>query len=100
MVRMLGYGLIVLSTLAAVSSVVLHLTTPWTKTTMGRHLMAYSGVIAAVLTTWTLGILFQIPPWFDYLRFAVFACVPVVLWWRVGLQWSALRTRRPHNQQQ
>lgn len=93
MFRQLGFVLLTVSALPAVLSVVVHLTTPWTRTRMGRHLMAYAAAIAAVLVTWTVGFFFQSPPWFDIVRLAVFSLVPVVLWWRLWMQVQARRTK-------
>jgi hypothetical protein len=82
--------LVVWAAIVGVLSVVLHSRVAWRATPMGRHLMFYMGVIAAVLTLSSLRILFTWNAnWFLILNVMVFAFVPLAMTQRLWLQWRA-----------
>lgn len=76
-------------------SLFLHLRTPWRRTELGRHLVAYAAVIATIMTFaavrfwWFKGSHF--PDWLTVCQFGVYAALIGVMAWRVVLQ---LRARR------
>jgi hypothetical protein len=55
---------------------------------------AFMAVIAAVLTSASLRIVFGDPEWYTWVRVIVFAGVPVVLIWRLAILLSAQTRRR------
>lgn len=55
----------------------------WWKTSFGRHVFAFQAVLAVCLTLWTLRLVMPDAEWFVALRLSAFACVPVVLAWRL-----------------
>lgn len=88
------YVLIFWGAIVGILSVVLHTRVPWRSTEMGRHLMFYMGVIAAVLTLSSLRIMFTWQqPWFFTLNVLVFALVPLAMTQRLWLQWKAQHPR-------
>jgi hypothetical protein len=89
MLHLVGSLLIHLCTIPALLSVAWYARVPWWRSQVGRHLMSYMTVIAAVLALSSLRLLFgptpvedRTTPWFDSLRIVVFAGMPPVLWWR------------------
>lgn len=95
MSHLIGNALVVLSALiSVVFMTVYHLRAYWWRTGDGRHVFAFMGVIAAVLTTAAVRILLGDPEWYTWLRVVVFAGVPVVLLWRLGILLSAQTRRR------
>jgi uncharacterized membrane protein len=83
-----GNGLIVWAALVGTASVVVHSRVAWARTAMGRHLMAYMAVMAAVsCIRMVLGDAW----WFALLRLIVFIGVPVVMTQRLWLQIKARR---------
>ena len=84
--------LILFAVVPALLSTYLVARTPWRETAVGRHLMAYSSVIALVLVVSLVRRLFPDPPLaLEVTRLATFALVPVVIWWRCLLQIKAMR---------
>lgn len=83
------YGSAVLGIAAPVLYAVLH--PGWRRTPEGKHLMLYMGVVALVLSVWSVGALFKAPEWWDHVRLIAFALLPFVLGWRV---WLIVRTYR------
>jgi hypothetical protein len=79
----IGDVLFVASAIPAVASVLVFARVPWWRTPLGRHLMSYMAVIAAVLGLGCLRLVIGQPPAFEAIRTAVFALVPVVMWWRL-----------------
>jgi hypothetical protein len=91
MIRLVGNVLLGISTVEAITFCLLyHLSSTWWRTEAGRHLMAFTAVIAAVLSLVMVRIVIGAdPPWFAWLRVAVFGLVPWVLGWRLWLLWRA-----------
>ncbi len=100
MLRLLGSGLIVVSTLLALEWVIAyHRLTggQWRHNEMGRHLMAFEGALAAVLTLSSIRIVTDLfgypdPAWFQALRLIVFVSIPVVFVWR---RWLLAKAQQP-----
>jgi len=90
-VRLAGNVLIILSAVITSASVAMHTRVPWWRSEMGRHLMAYMAVMAAVLDLSTIKILFGDTAGFALLRLIVFIGVPLVMAWRLWLQIKAQR---------
>lgn len=81
-----GNALVVITAVLAWTFVVLyHVLAPWWRSEIGRNLMTLAASMALVLT---LSIVRMIggasldTPWFQVVRLAVFAGVPVALGWR------------------
>ena len=87
----IGSICIVWAALVGVASVVVHSRVRWWVTPMGRHLMAYMSVIAAVLVLSCIRIVFGDSTGFQILRMIVFVGVPVVMTHRLWLQIQAQR---------
>lgn len=87
----IGNALLCVTAVVASASVVLHALTPWWRSEMGRHLMAYAGVIATVIDLGVIKLVVGDSHGFQILRTCVFALVPVVMAWRVWLQLKARR---------
>jgi hypothetical protein len=92
--RLIGNVLVCLSAAIATTSVILHARVPWWRSEMGRHLMAYTATIAAVLDLAVIRMLIGDSWWFALLRLVVFSLVPAVTAWRVWLQIKAHRDDR------
>lgn len=80
-----------------VASVAVHAMGRWYATTMGRHLMAYMAVMAAILLLSSVGVVLRMldmvgSPWFEALRLGVFLGLPLVMAQRLWLQIQARRT--------
>lgn len=92
MIHAVGNVLVFVSTAEVLAFLVLyHLSTggDWRHSPAGRHLMAYSAAIAAVLVLASARIAVGDSPWFQSLRTVVFAGIPVVFGWRLWLLRSA-----------
>lgn len=88
MTHWIGTALIVVSAVLAIAICVLyHLSARWWESETGRHVMSFTGVIALILTLWTIGALTQTGdrPWWGTVRLAAFTGVPWVLGWRLWL---------------
>lgn len=76
-------------------SVVLHLCTPWRKSTLGKHLLSYALVIAAIMSFTSARYWWfrrqSFPEWLMYCQFSTYAALIFVMAWRVWLQARALR---------
>lgn len=72
--------------LGSITSLALHLLTPWRATVLGRHLLAYIAVTVAWYTLILLGSYAGVPKWLEILQALVFALIPLVIWWRAALQ--------------
>lgn len=90
-----GDVLLHIAAIIGTASVIVHARVRWWRTEMGRHLMAYMGVVAVVLD---LGVIrFWVgtePVWFYPLRGVVYACGLLVMGWRLRLQILAQRAER------
>lgn len=79
------------------ASFLLHLATPWRRSEVGRHLLAYAFVIATILTFaavrwfWFRGQPF--PVWLQGIQFGAYVALITVMAWRVTLQ--IREARRP-----
>ena len=91
MLRAVGNGLILWSAAVGIASVIVHARVPWWRTQMGRHLMAYMTVIAAVLTLSSVRVFTGDTWWFAVLRVVVFFGVPLAMTQRLWLQIKAQR---------
>lgn len=97
----IGSVLILYCTIVGVVSVIVHSKVRWWATAMGRHLMAYMLVVAAILLLSSISVvlrLFGVTPldamWFEILRLAVFTLLPVVMTQRLWLQVKAQRSNK------
>jgi hypothetical protein len=91
MVMLVGNVLLILSAIPAVLSVLVYTRVDWRATHLGRHVMSYMTVIAAVLVLGAIRIFGFESWWFEWLRVIVYSGVPVVLWWRFFVVWKAQR---------
>jgi hypothetical protein len=97
-IRLLGNALLLVSAALATGFVVVYLSVAqWWRSEMGRHLIAFNAVIAAVL--WLSVVRVFVPGsadlvWFNWLRLVVFAGVPVVLGWRLWMLIKVQMLRR------
>jgi phosphatidylserine synthase len=77
------------------ASVGLHLLTPWYRTTVGRHLLSYALIIAAIMSFTSTRYWFfrreAFPDWLQYCQFGTYAALIFVMGWRVWLQARSLR---------
>ena len=89
-----GIGTVLIHWAAAVGllSVWAHSRVTWWHTVMGRHLMAYMGIMATVLILSCIANDIGDSWWFQLLRLVVFIGVPVVMTQRLWLQFKAQRT--------
>lgn len=84
MIQTIGSVFIVTSALLAVGCVVAHqLLARWWETPYGRHVFAFEFVVATCLGLWALRLVIPEGEWFQVARLVAFACVPVVLAWRL-----------------
>lgn len=58
---------------------------PWYKTTMGRHIFAFSTVIATAMTLLAIVPVFGAQPWRPAAGIVVVLAIGVVSWWRLYL---------------
>lgn len=90
-----GTALVVASAVLAIACVVAQaLLARWWKTPSGRHVMAFQATLAACLGLWALRLAIPEGAWFIAVRFAAFACVPVVLAWRLAIILRTWRAQR------
>lgn len=94
LLRTVGNGLFVWAAVAGTASVLVHARVPWRRTEMGRHLMAYMGVMAATLDLGIVKLVFGDSAAFQLLRLAVFVGIPLAMTQRLWLQIKAQRTTR------
>lgn len=94
LLRIAGNVLIHWAALVGVASVIVHSRVRWWDSPMGRHLMAYMGVIAAVLVLSVIRIHIGDSWWFALLRLLVFVGVPIAMTQRLWLQIQAQRAER------
>lgn len=86
--------LIIWAALVGSASVVVHSRVQWWRTEMGRHLMAYMTVMAAVLVLAVVRIFLGDAWWFSLFRLLIFIGVPLVMTQRLWLQIKARRASR------
>jgi hypothetical protein len=92
--RVTGNAFLCWAALVATASVVVHARVLWWRSVMGRHLMAYMGVMALVLDLGVVRLVTGDSWWFQLIRLLVFVGVPVVMTWRLWLQIRAQHTAR------
>ena len=89
--RYLANAMIVWAAAVGVASVIVHSRVRWWASEMGRHLMAYMTVIAAVLVLAVIRMLAGDTWWFQLVRLVVFLGVPIVMTSQLRLQIKARR---------
>jgi hypothetical protein len=95
LLRMVGTALILASAVLATGCVVVHmLLARWWVTDAGRHTFAFQAVLATCLDLWALRLVVPDGAWFLVARLAAFACVPVVLGWRLEIIVRTWRRKR------
>lgn len=94
LLTLIGSALLVITALVATASVLVHARVDWRATTMGRHLMLYMSVIAAVFDLSVVRLVLGDSPWFTTLQLVVFVGVPVAMIQRLYLQVQAQRAER------
>lgn len=89
MIYLAGVVLVIVSAVLAWTVVITyHLSAPWRDSHAGRHVMAFTAVLAVVLTLWTVGLLTSAHgTWWDIVRLVAFSGVPAVLAHRLLLLW-------------
>jgi hypothetical protein len=97
-VQSVGNILFILAAIPAVLSVVVFARVPWWRSGTGRHLMSYMAVVAAVMLLGCVRLAIGRNEFFEALRTAVFAGVPVVMWWRLVLLVKEQRLTRSEGQ--
>jgi hypothetical protein len=76
----------------AVLSVFVHARTPWRRTVMGKHLMAYMSVLGIILALVAIDTMVRPDPlWFTVTQTVALVGLPIVVWWRLILQVQAQR---------
>ncbi len=95
MIRLVGNILLVVSAVEAVAFVVLYWRwADWWQSETGRHLMAFEGALALVLTLTVVRVLAGDSGPFRLARLVVFALVPVLFGQRLWLLHKAQRRRK------
>lgn len=92
--NLIGNALIFWAALVGTASVIVHARVDWRRTPMGRHLMIYMAVIAAVLVLSAGKIIFGDSVAFQFARLLVFAGIPIVMTQRLMIQLKAQRQDR------
>jgi hypothetical protein len=92
--REIGNILIWWAAIVGTASVVVHARVRWWDSEMGRHLMVYMTVIAAVLVLSVIRTVVGDSWWFQLLRTIVFIGVPFAMTQRLWLQIKAQRLDR------
>lgn len=90
--QLIGNVLLFWSATAATLSVTLHARVPWRTSRVGRHLMAYMLAIAAVLDLGCIRVVIGDSHTFQVIRLVTFVGVPIVLTWRLWIQWDVQRS--------
>lgn len=67
---------------------------PWRSTEMGRHLMAFMGVCAAVLLLAVARRAFGQYPGYRWVGIGCYAAVAAIMWWRLLMLVRAQRAQR------
>lgn len=92
-----GDFLITVAAVVATASVVMHAMVPWTKTSMGRHIMSYLVALAILFDlTFIDNVMLHGPDplWFEILQLVMFTALPVTMAWRLWIQWQVRPGRR------
>lgn len=96
LINIAGSVLLTAAAAIATTSVIVHLRVRWWASQMGHHLLFYMLTVALVLDLGAIRFVFSGAGvlWFELLRLAVFALVPLVLGQRLYLQLQARREAR------
>lgn len=89
--QLIGSLLLTWAAIVGTASVCVHSRVRWRASRMGRHLMAYMAVVAAVLDLGVIRWIFGDSAAFQLLRLVVFVGVPMVMTQRLWLQVAAYR---------
>lgn len=84
-------GLIFWAAAVGIASVIVYSRVQWWRTQLGRHLMAYQSIVAAVLTLSSIRVYTGNTLGFELLRLVVFVGVPLVMTQRLWLLIKAQR---------
>lgn len=86
-IRLIGTIFIIASTIMANLFVVVYqIVSPWRRSEMGRHIMNFGLVLAVILDTWALGLVFgPRQEWYNWVRLIAFAGLPYVLFRQVWM---------------
>lgn len=91
----IGNTLVILSTAIALAFMITyHFKAYWWRSSDGRHVFAFMGVITAVLLLSSGRIVLGNPSWYVWLRVAVFAGIPIVLAWHLVILLGAQSRRK------
>ena len=93
-IYLIGSVLLAVAGIIGTASVIVHARVAWRSSPMGRHIMAYMVVIAAVLDLGVARMFVGQSFGFELLRLVVFAGVPLVMGQRLLLQVRAQRRER------
>jgi hypothetical protein len=88
MTQLVGNALVVVTTVMAWAFCGLyHFSATWWRSDMGRNVMVYGLVVAAVLTLSVIRLVWDGGEslWFAILRLIVFSGVPVAIGWRIAI---------------
>lgn len=98
MTVLIGNALVILTTILAWAFCILYqILAPWWRSELGRNVMVYGLVVAAVLSLTTVRLLAGAAvetPWFSVLRLIVFSGVPVAIGWRIVILLRIQRDKR------
>lgn len=98
---LIGNVLLIVTALLALACVASQaLLARWWETPGGRHVMAFQSVLAAVLCLWALRVWVPDSPFVLLLRFAAFACLPLVLGWRLAIILRTWRAKRREHERE
>lgn len=89
--RAIGNVLIVIALIVCVASMVVMRRVGWRTTEMGRHLMIYTGALAALLVLFVIRMVFDDSWWIQLFRLIVFIPVVWTMCQRLMLQIKAQR---------
>lgn len=88
MIQTIGIALVIISAvLAWAVCIAYHLSARWWESEVGRHVMTFTGVLAVVLSLWSVGALLSPTrgAWWDVVRLVAFTGVPISLGWRLWM---------------
>lgn len=89
--QLIGNVFLFWSAIVASLSVILHARVPWRASRVGKHLMAYMLAIAAVLDLGCIRVVIGDSHVFQMIRLVTFIGVPIVLTWRLWIQFDVQR---------
>lgn len=95
MLDAVAHVLTVASAFPAVAFVVTYFRVNWHATAIGRHMMAFMTVCAAILVLATTVAIFGEYRGVDYLRVVVWLAINIIFWWRWIVLVNVLRGKYP-----